>query len=119
MTAAGPVRFTVAGAVAAVLITGCGGPRRAAPPSNAEAVTAFRGEFITRLDAVAAAPGTAARELDLAIESLTGYAESQGEPFRSWLETAKEIRSSWGSRPTPAQVADGLGRMRKLLQSSP
>jgi len=119
MTAARSGRFTAAGAVAVVLIAGCGGPRRVAPPSNAEAVSSFRGELRTRLDAVAASPGTASRQLDLAIESLTGYAESQGEPFRSWLETAKEVRSSWGSAPTPAKVADGLGRLRTLLESSP
>lgn len=80
---------------------------------------AFRGEFLTRMDAVAAAPGSAARELDLAIESLTGYAESQGDPFRSWLDAAKQVRASWGAMPSPAQVADGLGRLRQLLESGP
>lgn len=112
-------RGVVAHALAAAVLAGCGGTKTSAPPTNAEAVAAFRGEFLARIDAVAAAPGTAPREMDLAIESLTGYADSQGEPFRSWLETAKDIRASWGGRPTPAQVTEGLNRLRTLLSATP
>lgn len=112
-------RRTVTLVLAGAALAGCGGPKTAPPPTNAEAVAAFRGEFLARIDAVAAAPGTASREMDLAIESLTGYADSQGEPFHSWLETAKRIRASWGGRPTPAQVAEGLNRLRTLLSATP
>lgn len=98
-------------------MAGCGGPKTAAPPTSAEAVAAFSVELSGRIDSVAAAPATAVREIDLAIESLAGYAASQGEPFSSWLAAAREVRAAWGPNPSKAAVAQGLSRLRALVQA--
>jgi len=98
-------------------MAGCGGPKTAAPPTSAEAVAAFSAELSGRIDSVAAAPATAVREIDLAIESLAGYAASQGEPFSSWLAAAREVRATWGPNPSKAAVEQGLSRLRALVQA--
>jgi hypothetical protein len=96
---------------------GCGGPKTVAPPTNAEAVDAFRTEFVGRIDSVSAAPATAVHEIDLAIESLAGYSASQGEPFSSWLAVAREVRTAWGPNPSKAAVDQGLERLRTLVEA--
>lgn len=98
-------------------VAGCGGPKTVAPPTNAEAVSAFKAELSGRLDSVAATPATAVHEIDLAIESLAGYAASQGEPFSSWLTVAQEVRTGWGPNPSRAAVDQGLDRLRNLFEA--
>ncbi len=99
------------------LVSGCGGPKTAAPPAAADAVTEFREFFKERAESIALAPATAAEELSFVMESLAGKAEAYGEPFVGWLSQTREVLEKWGSRPKKEAVTKDLELLQQHFAS--
>lgn len=97
--------------------SGCGGPRSAPPPTNAEAVAALQSQFDEQMTEMVARPAGAPEQMAVFLESLAGYAEAYGPPFTTWLEQARAVRDKWGNRPGRDAVKSDLDSLRQALAS--
>jgi hypothetical protein len=106
---------TVRVALMMFVASGCGGPKTAAKPTNAEAIAAFQAQFQEQAAQILARPAAAAGHLDVFLESLAGYAEAYGEPFTDWLDEAAAVRARWGERPAKKIVEADLEKLRQVF----
>jgi hypothetical protein len=100
----------------AALATGCGSKATSVPPpTHAEAIRDFRGMLEFQLDRLLAQPATAPVSLAILMETIEARVREHGEPFQGYLELAREIQTSWGSKPSAAAVKQGVTALREAL----
>jgi hypothetical protein len=102
-----------------LLASGCGGPRSAPPPTNAEAIATLQSQFDEQMTEMVAKPAAAPEQMSVFLESLAGYAEAYGSPFTTWLEQARAVRDKWGNRPGRDAVKSDLESLRQALAAPP
>jgi hypothetical protein len=98
----------LAGMLALVALWGaaCSAPRgtAVAPPSKAEAIADVRAFLESQRDAILGNPAGAPQAIRLVEEFLEPMAAHYGPPIADFLDAVRQVRVSWGPKPTKAAV---------------
>jgi predicted RNase H-like HicB family nuclease len=84
-------------------------------PTKTEAIAQAREMFELHAEAILANPASAPRAIEPVVEMFEPLAAHHGPPFVEFLATVKEVRSSWGPKPSAAAVAEGVATLREAL----